>query len=194
MHEQRADELPAAPGSNGPGDGEIVREVLAGDERAYARLVRRYKDVLYRYAERMTGRPDDAADIVQQTFIKGYRNLDRCRDPEKVGGWLFRITVNLCKDHLKSRRRHDVSLDAPEAQVAARQEPTAGAEQAEIREEIFAALQKLSPDQREAFVLKHVEGWPYEDMSERLDVSVSALKMRVHRARDELQELLKRYR
>lgn len=193
MREQRAEELPAIDGSDGPGDGEIVRQVLAGDERAYARLVRRYKDVLFRYAERMTGRPDDAADIVQQTFIKGYRRLDSCQ-PDRVGGWLFRITVNLCKDHLKSRRRRDVSLDAPEALAVARQEPGEGAERAEIREEIFAALQQLSPEQREAFVLKHVEGWSYEDMAERLGVSVSALKMRVHRARDELQELLKRYR
>jgi RNA polymerase sigma-70 factor (ECF subfamily) len=122
-----------------------VRRVLSGQPDEYAVLVRRYKDVLYRYAERMMGRPDDAEDIVQQAFVKGFQSLDRCRDPEKVGGWLFRIAVNLCKDNL-------------------------------------------------AFVLKHVEGWSYEEMSERLDVSVSALKMRVHRAREELQVLLQRYR
>jgi len=142
----------------------------------------------------MTGRPDDAADVVQQAFIKGYRNLDRCRDPERVGGWLFRIAVNLCKDHLKGRVRREVPLDAGEPLRATRGLPEEGAERSEIREEIYRALQSLSDEQREAFVLKHVEGWSYEEMAEKLEVSVPALKMRVHRAREQLQGLLEHYR
>ena len=168
--------------------------VLAGDPDAFAILVRRYKDVLYRYAERMTGRADDAADVVQNTFIRGFRRLDRCRDPERVGGWLFRIAVNLCKDQLKGRARREVSLEAAGPLMATRDLPEQRAERAEIREQIYRALQSLSDEQREAFVLKHVEGWSYEEMAERLEVSVSALKMRVHRARDQLQELLENYR
>jgi len=156
--------------------------------------VRRYKDALYRYAERMTGRSDDAADVVQQAFIKGFRNLERCRDPERVGGWLFRIAVNLCKDHLKGRVKREVPLESGEPLRATRGLPEEGVERAEIREEIYRALQALSDEQREAFVLKHVEGWSYEEMAEKLDVSVPALKMRVHRARDQLQELLEHYR
>ena len=172
----------------------MVRAVLAGDEEAYAILVRRYKDVLYRYAERMTGRPDDAADVVQRAFIKGFRRLDRCREPERVGGWLFRIAVNLCKDQLKGRAKREVPLEAGGPLRSTRGLPEEGAERAEIREEIYRALQSLGDEQREAFVLKHVEGWSYEEMSEKLDVSVSALKMRVHRAREQLQGLLERYR
>jgi len=172
----------------------VVRAVLAGDQEAYAVLVRRYKDVLYRYAERMTGRPDDAADVVQQAFIKGFRSLDRCRDPERVGGWLFRITVNLCKDQIKGRAKREVSLDAVGPLKSTRGLPDEGAERAEIREEIYRALQRLSEEQRQAFVLKHVEGWSYEEMAEKLETSVSALKMRVHRARERLQELLENYR
>ncbi len=149
---------------------------------------------MYRYAERMTGRSDDAADIVQQTFIKGFRNLARCRDPDRVGGWLFRIAVNLSKDQLKGRRRREVPLEAGEPFKAREGLPETEAERTEIREEIYRALQVLSDEQREAFVLKHVEGWSYEEMSERLDVSVPALKMRVHRAREQLQELLEHYR
>jgi len=142
----------------------------------------------------MTGRSDDAADVVQQAFIKGFRNLERCRDPERVGGWLFRIAVNLCKDHLKGRVRREVPLESGEPLRATRGLPEEGVERAEIREEIYRALQALSDEQREAFVLKHVEGWSYEEMAEKLDVSVPALKMRVHRARDQLQELLEHYR
>ena len=177
-----------------PSDAEVVRDVLAGDDDTFAILVRRYKDVLYRYAERMTGRSDDAADVVQQAFIKGFRNLERCREPERVGGWLFRIAVNLCKDQLKGRARREIPLESGEPLRSARGHPEEGAERAEIREEIYRALQALSDEQREAFVLKHVEGWSYEEMAEKLDVSVPALKMRVHRAREQLQELLEYYR
>lgn len=187
-------EAQAGAPTSGPPDAEIVRRVLSGQTDEYAVLVRRYKDVLYRYAERMMGRPDDAEDIVQQAFVKGFQRLDRCRDPDRVGGWLFRIAVNLCKDSLKGRRRREVPLEAAGALRAEGGSPEVTTERTEIREEIYSALQELSPEQREAFVLKHVEGWSYEEMSERLDVSVSALKMRVHRAREELQVLLQRYR
>jgi RNA polymerase sigma-70 factor (ECF subfamily) len=178
----------------GPSDAEVVRTVLAGSDEAYALLVRRYEDVLYRYAVRMTGRPDEASDIVQQAFIKGYRNLRRCRQPEKVGAWLFRIAVNLAKDHLKSRAHRNLPLEAVGTVTSEGAGPDERVERTEIRDEIERALARLTPEQREAFVLKHVEGWSYEEMSERLDVSVPALKMRVHRAREELQSLLWRYR
>lgn len=168
--------------------------MLAGSDEAYAVLVSRYRDVLFRYAVRMTGRPDEAADVVQRAFVKGYRNLHRCRNPEKVGGWLFRIAVNLAKDHLKGGRRREVPLEAAGSVEARRGDPEHGAERAEIRAEVRRALELLTPDQREAFVLKHVEGWTYEEMSERLEASVPALKMRVHRAREALQETLERYR
>lgn len=172
----------------------MVREVLSGRREAYELLVRRYQDVMHRYALRMMGRPDEAADVVQQAFIKGFRNLADCRDPERVGAWLFRIAANVAKDHLKSPRRRGVSLDAVGPLTAERGNPEEAAERSELRGEIEAALARLTDEQREAFVLKHVEGWAYEEMSERLGASVSALKMRVHRAREELQVLLSRYR
>jgi len=172
----------------------VVRSVLGGDQEAYSLLVRRYKDVIYRYAERMTGRSDDAEDVVQEAFIKGYRSLDRCRNPDRVGGWLFRIAVNLCKDRLKGRAKREVSLEAVGPLPTTRGLPEEGAERVEIREEIYRALESLSDEQREAFVLKHVEGWSYDEMAEQLDVSVPALKMRVLRAREQLQGLLEHYR
>ncbi|MFQ5688844.1 MAG: RNA polymerase sigma factor [Gemmatimonadota bacterium] len=177
-----------------PGDAELVAAALAGRRDAYGILVRRYQDGFFRYAERMTGTADDAADIVQVAFVRGFRGLRRCREPERVGGWLFRIVVNLCKDHAKSRHRRDVRLEAVSEVRSERGDPEESARRSEIRGEIERALQELGPEQREAFVLKHVEGWSYEDMSEALGVSVSALKMRVHRAREELKELLRRYR
>jgi RNA polymerase sigma-70 factor (ECF subfamily) len=175
-------------------DGAVVRAVLNGNEEAFAVLVRRYQDVLYRHAERMTARPDEAADIVQAAFVKGFQSLRHCRDPERVGAWLFRINANLCKDYLKNRRRKDLRLEDAALLTGGRDDPEAAAERSWIRERIAEALERLSPDEREAFVLKHVEGLSYQEMSELVEASVPALKMRVHRAREELQELLEDYR
>ncbi len=167
--------------------------MLDGRQDQYGVLVRRYQDVLFRYAERMTGRPDEAEDIVQLTFVRGYRSLASCRDPDRVGGWLFRIAANLCKDQVKGRRRREQPLDEVRELRVDEPGPLAVAEQDEIRRRIDGALERLPADQREAFVLKHVEGWSYQEMSEQLEVSVPALKMRVHRAREELQRLLESY-
>lgn len=175
-------------------DAAIVRAVLNGHKEAYSVLVRRYQDELYRHAERMTGRPDEAADVVQVAFVKGFENLSRCRNPDRVGGWLFRITANQCKDWLKNRRRDNLRLDDLHALESEREGPDESTERSRLGDRIQEALDRLVPEQREAFVLKHVDGLSYEEMAERLDVSISALKMRVHRAREELQTLLEEYR
>jgi RNA polymerase sigma-70 factor (ECF subfamily) len=175
-------------------DGEVVREILGGQHEMYRVLVRRYQDVLYKHAYRMVGQADDAADIVQRTLVSGFQKLNRCRDPERVGGWLFRIAANLCKDFLKSPRRGDLSLEGASATVIDRSSPDADLERKELKERVQQALDRLSPEQREAFVLKHLEGRSYDEMATLLSASKSALKMRVLRAREELQSLLKVYR
>ncbi len=171
-------------------DGELVRAALGGSEEAYAELVRRYQDLLYRHAERMAGNPDEADDIVQLAFIKAYRNLAMCQNPDRVGAWMFRINANACKDHLKSRRRDGVAIEDLPGLAGDGGDPEQSLELADLRSRIDSALRRLAVDQREAFVMKHVEGMSYEEMGELLGVSVPALKMRVHRARDDLQELL----
>jgi RNA polymerase sigma-70 factor (ECF subfamily) len=174
-------------------DGAVVRAGLDGRADLYGVLVDRYQDSLYRYAERMTGRPDEASDIVQASFVKAYENLDHCRNAERVGAWLFRINVNQCKDYLKDRRRKDVKLDDAARLLAEQDDPEMSAERRQLRDEIARALYRLTEDEREAFVLKHLEGFSYHEMSKMLKVSVPALKMRVHRAREELQILLEDY-
>lgn len=173
-----------------PPDGEIVEAVLAGRSDLYRVLVRRYQDVMFRHAVRMVGDADEAADIVQRALVKGFRKLASCQDPAKVGGWLFRIGANMCKDYLKSRRRQDVSLEELGVEVDGGTGPSRDLERSELRRTMEAAIDELTPGLREAFVMKHLEGCSYERMSDLMGVSVSALKMRVHRAREELQEKL----
>lgn len=181
--------------STEPSDGAIVARVRAGDRDAYRILVRRYQDGLYRHALRMTSHADTAADLVQGALVKAYTHIHRCRDPERFGAWLFRILANRCKDHLKSRRRKDVSLEADHVPPArSTEDPELDTERLELRTLLQAAIERLPDIQREAFLLKHVEGRSYEEISEMLDVSVPALKMRVLRAREalkaELEEVL----
>jgi RNA polymerase sigma-70 factor (ECF subfamily) len=181
-------------GAGSMSDGAVVRAVLDGDEEAYALLVHRYQDLLYRHAERMTGQRDEAIDIVQTSFVKGYRSLADCRDAERVGAWLFRINANQCKDYLKNRRRRDLRLSEVGSFVSEDDDPEETAEQGELRDRINEALDRLSPDEREAFVLKHIEGLSYQEMAGTLEASIPALKMRVHRAREQLQTHLEEYR
>jgi RNA polymerase sigma-70 factor (ECF subfamily) len=170
-------------------DGDVVARVLDGEREAFRILVRRHEDVLFGHAVRMTGRGDVAADLVQSALIRAYTSLDRCRNPDAFGGWVFRIVANQCKDYLKNVRRRNVALEDA-GPVAAELDPEEDLERSELRNRLDAALARLPPDQREAFVMKHEEGRSYEEMAELLGVSTGALKMRVHRARERLVELL----
>jgi RNA polymerase sigma factor (sigma-70 family) len=170
-------------------DGEIVRAVLAGDRERYAQLVERYRDRYARYAARMLGSADAAEDAVQDAFVRAFDQLAQCKDPNKFVGWFFLILRNRCFAE-RRRSRTEASLEAAES-VAAADRTDGGAETAERRRALQIALLALTPDQREVFVLKHVEGLSYGEIAERLSTSVPSLKMRMHRAYDRLREELR---
>ena len=173
----------------GQSDGEVVARVLDGDREAFRILVRRHQDMLFGHAMRMTGQSDIAADLVQESMVKAYTSLDRCRNPDRFGAWAFRIVANRCKDYLKNVRRSNVALDDT-GPMAGDMDPEDDLERGELRGRLDRALSRLPADQREAFVMKHEEGRSYSEMSELVGMSVGALKMRVHRARETLQEML----
>ena len=176
-------------GSPEPTDADVVGRVRHGDREAFRLLVRRYQDGLYRRALRDTGEPDVAADLVQTAFIRAYENIWRCRDPERFAAWLYRILVNATRDHLKSARRRDVSLHTEGARLplTSMSDPALDADRSDLRTRLEGALRSLGDALREAFVLKHVDGRSYEEMNALLGVSIPALKMRVHRARELLR-------
>ncbi|MBL8961426.1 MAG: RNA polymerase sigma factor [Gemmatimonadetes bacterium] len=170
-------------------DAAIVARVLAGDTAAYAILVGRYRAQFARYAVRMLGTREDAEEALQDAFVRAYRSLARCDDPERFGSWLFRILANRCRTTGTRRGRREKTFVRDEGALlgAAHEHP---AEQAAWREEIDRALARLDVEQREAFLLKHVEDLGYEEMSELTGVGVSALKMRVKRACERMRVLL----
>lgn len=169
-------------------DALLVSRVLAGETRVFARLVERHRDRLARYAVRMLGDVADAEDVVQETFVRAYRSLGRCR-PDGFGPWLFGILVNRCRTHAARRTRRRQVLVTSEAAVSVA--AVSQAEPDEWRDQIAWALDQLSADQREAFLLKHVEELSYEEMERVTGARTPALKMRVLRAREELRRLLK---
>lgn len=173
----------------GDTDAEVVARVLAGARDDYSVLVRRYQDSLYRYAVGMVGSGDAAADIVQDSLVKGFTRLDRCEDPDRFGAWVYRIVRNGCLDYLKNRRRRDVSLE-DDAPFTSEDDPAAYVERLDVQRAVGSALAELPPAQREAFLMKHVDDLAYEEIAVITGASVSALKMRVKRARETLQSLL----
>ena len=176
--------------ADAPADAAAIARVLDGDTQQFAQLVTRYQAALYRHAVSMVLDHDTAADMVQDTFIRAYTNLASCRDRLRFRAWLFQTLRNRCLDYLKEARRRNVPLEDAAAIVDAADGPGALVERERLRTEITDALARLPDAQREAFLMHYVEGVPYESMAELLDVSVSALKMRVMRAREALGNTL----
>jgi RNA polymerase sigma-70 factor (ECF subfamily) len=172
---------------SGLGDGDVVQRVLGGETELFRVLVERYRHEFGRYAISLVGDEDSAQDAMQEAFIRAFDSLGSCRDPQRFKAWFFRILTNQCHN-VRSRRRREVSLDGFDA--PARDRTDADVEQDELRRAIDAALGDLTPEQREAFVMKHVDGRSYEEIAELLHTGVDALKMRVYRARDSLRRRL----
>jgi RNA polymerase sigma-70 factor (ECF subfamily) len=169
-------------------DAALVHRALAGDQTAYAEIMARHRPGLERYAYFLLGNREDAEEALQDTFLRAFRGLERCLDPAHVGSWIFRILVNRCRTRLAKLDLIDrgAAADAAFALAPADGEWAGG----EWREEIERALQELTPDQREAFLLKHVEEFSYEEIESLTGAPVSALRMRVLRACERLRRRL----
>lgn len=172
-------------------DAQLVELVLAGDDTAFALVMARYRTRLVRYARQMLGNDDDAEEVLQDSFLRAYRNLARCRNPERLGSWLLAITANRCRSASRRRWYRDrfFSTQPPDPTLTRDDRPDQ-AESLAWREAIGDSLARLEPRQREAFLLRHVEGLGYADMAAVTGSGVSALKMRVQRARARLRTLL----
>jgi RNA polymerase sigma-70 factor (ECF subfamily) len=170
-------------------DATLVRRVLDGDARAFTILVDRHVQPCLRFATRMLGSAHDAEDVTQEALLRAYRALASYDPRGNFRTWLFAILVNRCRTLLLQRSRYVRRVltddDALREAVAESDAPST-----ELRIEIERALAVLEPEQREAFLLKHVEQLGYEEMATVTGVGVSALKMRVKRACERLQELL----
>jgi RNA polymerase sigma-70 factor (ECF subfamily) len=166
-------------------DADLVLRVRGGDLDAYEPLVNRHQTLLYRHASGMGLDHDTCLDLVQDAFVKAYMRLEECHDPAHFRAWVFRIARNVCLDHLKNVRR----LTVPMSQLEGADD-IPHREASDVDETLREALLSLPVALREAFLLKHDAGYTYEEVAELTNASPSAVKMRVHRAREALRAFL----
>lgn len=168
------------------------------EKKAFAELVERNSDNIYRLGLKMTGNPQDAEDVLQETFIKAYNHIDGFEGRSKISTWLYRIAVNESLMLLRKRKDGVASLDqgiqTDDGRVLPKQIidwcclPEKELMQDETRVHIEEAVQTLSDANRAAFLLRDVEGLSTREAAEALEISESALKVRLMRARMQLRE------
>lgn len=171
-------------------DAQLVSRVLGGDTDAYAGLVHRHQDAIYRHARGLGLDHDSSADVVQEAFVKAYDHLEECREGSNYRAWLFRICRNLCFDELRNVRRRR-SIPMSDVEFAENIEAPATMPD-ETTLALRAALDRVPTALRDAFLLKHDAGYTYEEIAVLTEASPSAVKMRVHRARAALRSFLEK--
>jgi RNA polymerase sigma-70 factor (ECF subfamily) len=180
-------------------DATFVARVRAGDSDAYRMLVERHSRSLFRLAFRMTGNQEDAEDVVQESFLRAYRQLGKFDERASFGTWLYRIAANASLDLVRARKRRSENL-APAGDPDAEnpvfnlpsEDPTPDrmAMSSEVRQRVMAAMDELSPTERTAFVLRHFEGMRMEEVGQILDCQPGAAKHSVFRAVQKLRRSL----
>ncbi|MDQ7803363.1 sigma-70 family RNA polymerase sigma factor [Amycolatopsis sp. A133] len=171
-------------------DAGLLARAAEGDETAFGALVRQHTPRMYRVALRITGSAAEAEDVVQEAWLAAWRSLAGFRQESAVSTWLYRVVTNSALAVLR-RRKPTVSLDDPAPQstvdsallAAAVPGPEGRVVRAEEVDAVLRAVGRLEVSQRVPLVLRELEGLSYEEVAEVLDVNVSALRSRLHRAR-----------
>jgi RNA polymerase sigma-70 factor (ECF subfamily) len=174
-------------------DADLVRRTRKGEQTAFDILIRRYQRQAVAVAYRLLGNAQDAQEVTQDAFLKGFRSLESLNKPEAFGGWLMRIVSNLSLNYRRSRAtRPAVPLDGiADGAAIPSGGPVRQLEGREMGQAIQQALEQLPEKQRLALVLFTMEGVPQKQVAETLDCSVEAVKWHVFAARKKLRELLK---
>ena len=184
----------------------LVRRCVAGDAAAWEEIVQRYHRRIYNLCYRFAGSADDAQDLTQEVFIRMYRTLNSY----DVGRgafmtWITTLTRNLLVDHFR-KTKHDRLTDSLDATASDHEDamplsdrlpdggpaPDSGVQSRETRETVHQALQKLSPELREAVILRDLQDMDYREIATVLKVPEGTVKSRINRGRGELARLLQR--
>jgi RNA polymerase sigma-70 factor (ECF subfamily) len=187
-----------------PSDDELIARSQRGDTRGFAQLVKRYQDYMHNAVVHLVGPGEDAEDLTQEVFMKAYRGIDGFKGRSRFSTWLYGIMLNCVRSHWRRQGRGPdvVSLEAGGDEDSSPPDPpdqsAAGPMQQVLRQErvevVRRCIRKLSPTLREVLVLRDLQGLPYADLAESLDVPLGTVKSRLARARnalrDEIQPIL----
>jgi RNA polymerase sigma-70 factor, ECF subfamily len=174
-------------------DRALVRRALAGERAAFGALVERHEAVAFRVARRIAG-SEEADDVTQDAFLRAFHRLNRFRGESPFRAWLLQIVHNTALNAL-SRRRPEPVADVPEQESldesSGARQPARKLEDRERRERLELKLRVLRPEHRLVLVLRDLEGMAYDEIAEVTGTPLGSVKGRLHRARDELIELMR---
>ena len=173
-------------------DSRTITRAKLGDIDAFTEIVEAYYGRCLRFARAMLGNPDEAEDVVQETFVRLYRALPRYEERQRFESWLFQILGNCCRTSNTANRRQSSRIVGGEYALAhvASDDDTSRAAETQWSETVRQALADLPGYNREIFLLHHIEGFSYEEIGRMTGLRQSALKMRVKRASDALRSRL----
>jgi len=184
-----------APTNPASEDSRVVERILDGEIDLYRLLVDRYSPMIFAMTRRYAAHPADSEDLAQDIFLKAYDSLERFKAGTDFRAWLYTIGANLCRDYAKNIRRSVYPMSGVndgelEHLVSAEHSQERDLERKDWAELLEWAIGQLPPNYASVFLMKYREGLPYKEMAAMTSDSVGALKVRVHRARQELQRLI----
>ncbi len=176
-----------------------IKEVLKGDQNAFAEIVELFQDKLYRICYRMLGNQHEAEDIAQEAFVRAFINIHTFDTNRKFSTWLYRIGTNLCIDRIR-KKKPDYYLDAEVAgteglnmysQIASKEElPEQEVLKMEMQDRVQYEISRLPDKYRAVIVLKYMEDLPLQEISDILEMPLGTVKTRIHRGREALRKQL----
>lgn len=179
-------------------DKHILVRAKRGELDAFEELVRRYEKRVYAVALRSSGSPEDAADIVQEVFLRAWRSIESFRGDSGFSTWLFRITMNMCVDFARHKHSQPQTQSIVDEEENERQVPDTAPtpeehlENRELGRELAAALDEISEEHRRIVLLRDVSGMSYTEIADVLEISEGTVKSRLSRARIALRKVLLR--
>ncbi len=172
-------------------ESEIIFKVLSGDRNSFSLLIESYKNQIFSLAFRLTGNFQESEDLAQETFIRAYSKLYQFNTQKNFFTWIYSISLNLIRNHLKKRNKAGFN-EATESSIEANSSPERDLIESQESEMLQKCFNLLTDDFREIIVLKYYQGLTFADISEVLGISESAAKMRLYRGLEKLKFIMEK--
>ncbi|HNZ29527.1 MAG TPA: sigma-70 family RNA polymerase sigma factor [Candidatus Goldiibacteriota bacterium] len=188
-------------------EAEIINRIKKGETALFSEIIKLYKGVVFGHCLSFLRNRQDAEDVCQEVFVSVFNNLKKFRGDSKLGTWIYRITVNSCKNRLKQMQRlrsrmaeenyspneeEEINAMVNNIKEKEENEPDNLFVSKEIRAAVFKRIGELTEEQRQVIILRDVDGLPYDVIGKVLKLSVSAVKSKLFRARENLREKLEK--
>lgn len=169
-----------------------IQEVLSGNKQAYAHIINKYKNPLYATILRMTKNPQDAQDFVQEAFIKVYRQLGKYDETGKFSSWMYRVAINHCMDEFRKKRYKMKQVEINEGHVLNSNHPEVIFLKKEKSRQLERLIASLPQDERMIILLRYVNELSYSEISELVDIPLSTVRNKLHRAKKKMRDTINR--